>query len=228
MTVALSADVRISFVVAEQIPLPILFEDDELMAIDKPSGMLVHPTTHVRTGTVANALRGMGYPDARILHRIDRLTSGVLLVAKSLPPRSPLARMFADRTVEKRYLAVVAGSVDWEERVVDFPIGRDPERFPQWDVLASGAAAETRLRVLDRCDGRTLLEANPVTGRTNQIRIHCAALGLPVCGDPIFDGPAAPRLLLHAWTLTLFPRPGSLLRLKAPIPTDFAPFTLSV
>ena len=129
--------------------------------------------------------------------------------------------MFAAREVEKRYLAVVAAPVPWEERVVDHPIARDPARKPQWGVRADGAPAQTRLRVLARQDGRVLLEANPVTGRTNQIRIHCAAEGHPLLGDAVYGGPPAPRLFLHAWTLEFPMLDGQRRRIVSPIPAGF-------
>ena len=222
--VCLDPAARITEVCPESIPLSILYEDGDLIAINKLSGMLVHPTGRERTGTVANALRGMGHLTAHILHRLDRDTSGVLLAAKSLPRHSPLARLFASREVEKRYLAVCAEPVPWGEKVLTFPIGRDPERRPQWNVLATGAAAETRLRVLKREGSAVLLEAEPVTGRTNQIRIHCAAAGHPLLGDTAYGGPSATRLRLHAWTLTLPALPGGALTITAPPPPEFAAF----
>lgn len=206
--VMLDPRVRITEVCPESIPIDILCEDDELIAVNKPSGMLVHPTGRERSGTVANALRGMGFLSAHILHRLDRDTSGVLLAAKSLPRHSPLVSLFASREVEKRYLAVVAGPVAWEETTANFPIGRDPDRRPHWDISDDGALAETRLRVLARQESMVLVEATPITGRTNQIRIHCAAIGHPVLGDTVYGGPPAPRLLLHAWTLAI---PGPLI-----------------
>ena len=214
--VTLDPAARITEVCPESIPLEILYEDHELIAINKPSGMLVHPTGRERSGTVANALRGRGFLSAHILHRLDRETSGVLLAAKALPRHSPLASLFASREVEKRYLAVVAGPVPWEETTVNFSIGRDPDRRPHWDISDDGALAETHLRVLARQESTVLIEAAPVTGRTNQIRIHCAAIGHPVLGDTLYGGPPATRLLLHAWTLTI---PGPL-RITAPPPPE--------
>lgn len=216
---------RLTEVPPEQIPLEILYEDDQLIAINKPSGMLVHPTSHERMGTVVNALRGMGYSGAHILHRLDRATSGVLLAAKALPRHSPLAGMFQLRQVEKKYLAIAAGLVDWTERVVDLPIGRDPERFPPWNVSPGGAEAQTFLRVLERGNGWAFLEAEPVTGRTNQIRIHCAAIGCPLVGDAVYGGVASTRLMLHALSLRFPLLDGGMREVVAARPVEFALFT---
>jgi len=223
--VSLDPGARITEVCPETIPISVLYEDAELIAVNKPSGMLVHPTGRERTGTVANALRGMGHLSVHILHRLDRDTSGVLLSAKRLARHSPWAGIFAAREVEKRYLAVTAGPAPWDEITVTLPIGRDPDRRPQWNVAADGAPAETRLRVLSR-DGRTvLLEAEPVTGRTNQIRIHCAAAGHPLLGDMVYGGPPSSRLMLHAWTLKIPMLSGGAQKIVAPPPPEFGNFT---
>lgn len=221
--IVLDASARISRIPPENLPLEILYEDEELIAVNKPSGMLVHPTTRERTGTAANALRGLGLRDVHFLHRLDRGTSGVLLAAKHLPKGSPWARLFASRAVEKQYLAVVAGPVTWEEQTVDAPIGRDPDRTPPWNVDASGAFAQTHFRVLERAGGQVFLAANPVTGRTNQIRIHCAAIGLPILGDTVYGGGAADRLLLHAWRLSFPGEDGQERTISAPAPAECRP-----
>jgi 23S rRNA pseudouridine1911/1915/1917 synthase len=218
--VTLSGTARLTAVAPETIPLEILYEDDDLIAVNKPAGLLVHPTARERTGTVANALRGLGHSDIHFLHRLDRETSGVLLAAKSLPRHSPLARMFQSRQVEKHYLALVAGSPAWDEFTVTVPIARNPARLPHWNVHPAGADAETRLRVLARLPGQTLLEAEPVTGRTNQIRIHCAAISLPIVGDVAYGGPPADRLFLHAHTLAFPIADGTRRRVEAPVPPD--------
>jgi len=225
MEIRLESSVPLALIRAEQIPVRVLYEDDELLAIDKPAGMLSHPTTVERTGTVVNALRGMGYREAHLLHRLDRGTSGVLLAAKRTAIRRPLARMFETRSVAKRYLAEVADPVDWESREVSLPIGRDPDRQPYWNVAADGAEAETRIRVLDRYGGRVLLEAEPVSGRTNQIRIHCAAIGHPILGDTLYGGMPMARLHLHAWRLAIPLADGEIREIESPIPREFLPFT---
>lgn len=223
--VTLDDSARITEIWPEEIALEILYEDAELLAVNKPSGMLVHPTSRERTGTAGNALLGMGHGDVRFLHRLDRGTSGVLLAAKTLQRGSPLAKLFEARAVEKRYVAVLTGQVDWDERVVTLPIGRAAGRRPPWNVLEGGAAAETRLRVLARTADGVVVEALPVTGRTNQIRIHCAATGNPIAGDTAYGAAAAPRLLLHAWKLAFPGLDGEMRRITAPVPAEFPPFT---
>ena len=133
-----------------------------------------------------------------IVHRLDRDTSGLLVVAKTQSALSRLSQHFHRRLVEKRYLAVVCGRVERDARTIDAPIGRDEESRPRWRVLEGGKAAETRLRVLERSRARSLVELEPVTGRTNQLRIHCAHAGHPVVGDRLYGGDAHARLCLHA------------------------------
>ena len=147
------------------------------------------------------------------------------MAAKRLAKRSPLAKMFAARRVEKRYLAAVAGPVEWEQITVTEPIGREEGRRPQWNVSPAGAEAETRLRVRGRGPAGVLLEAEPVTGRTNQIRIHCAAIGHPLAGDTNYGGRAEDRLLLHAWILVFPLADGRAQTVTAPMPAEFRYFT---
>ena len=212
---------RITEVRGEEIALRVLYEDDDLIAIDKPAGMLAHPTSRERTGTVINALKGMGYREAFALHRLDRGTSGVLLAAKRGARGAGFTRLFETRRMEKRYLAVLTGAVAWETRVVEAPVGRDGARRPAWNVLEGGAAAETRLRVLERGADWTLVEAEPVTGRTNQIRIHCAWIGAPLRGDEGYGGAAADRLYLHAARLAFERGDGKRVEIEAERPAGF-------
>ena len=138
-----------------------------------------------------------------IVHRLDRDTSGLLVVAKTQSALSRLSQHFHRRLVEKRYLAVVCGRVERDGRTIDAPIGRDEESRPRWRVLEGGKAAETRLRVLERSRARSLVELEPVTGRTNQLRIHCAHAGHSIVGDRLYGGDAHARLCLHASRLAL-------------------------
>lgn len=133
-----------------------------------------------------------------IVHRLDRDTSGLLVVAKTQGALSRLSQHFQRRLVSKRYAAVVAGRVEQDELTIDAPIGRDEDARPRWRVMESGKDAETRLRVIERSASRTLVELEPVTGRTNQLRIHCAHAGHAVVGDTLYSGEPHARLCLHA------------------------------
>jgi 23S rRNA pseudouridine1911/1915/1917 synthase len=206
--------------------VPILYEDAHLAVVEKPAGMVAHPTAHWRGGTLVNALayHFNREPDAPVIrpglvHRLDRLTSGLMVVAKSEAMLSRLTVAFQQRRVEKRYLALVRGAVPDEVGLISAPIGRDSEQRPRWGVRAEGRPAETRFRVVERFPHATLLEMEPLTGRTNQLRIHAAHIGHPILGDPTFgrevatlsvtpDEPPPPRLFLHAAHLA-FPHPAT-------------------
>jgi 23S rRNA pseudouridine1911/1915/1917 synthase len=210
-------DVGPTAMTPEAIPVPILYEDAHLAVVEKPAGMVAHPTAHWRGGTLVNALahhfnQSSGAPVIRpgLVHRLDRLTSGLMVVTKSEAMLSRLTKAFQQRRVEKRYLALVHGEVSAEEGLIAAPIGRDAEQRPRWRVRAEGRPAETRFRVLERFPHATLLEMEPLTGRTNQLRIHAAHVGHPIVGDPEFGREVAerhaalmlacspPRLFLHA------------------------------
>ncbi|HEX8179782.1 MAG TPA: RluA family pseudouridine synthase [Pyrinomonadaceae bacterium] len=236
----------------ERLPLKIVYEDDELLVVDKPAGLLVHPTRAVKTGTLANALtyhlnrlrlanesvaesddastEAQTFVRPGLVHRLDRATSGLLVVAKTQRALSILTRHFHERRVEKRYLALVRGRVRADECEIEAPIGRDADARPQWRVLATGRAARTRLRVLARGDAVTFVELEPVTGRTNQLRIHCAHAGHAIVGDAWY-GPDSlpdereppPRLCLHAARLAFHhPTGGRWLEFVSPLPEEIA------
>jgi len=196
----------------EAIPLSIVYEDEAFVVVEKPAGMVVHPAGRHRSGTLANALAhhfnvvGAAQPPIRpgIVHRLDRATSGLMVVAKTATALSRLTVDFQQKRVEKRYLALVHGRVqpetgDWEAR-----IGSDPEAVPRWGIRETGRPAQTRYEVRERFADHTLLELEPVTGRTNQLRLHCAHFGHPIAGDDLFGRGAHDslgRLFLHAHRL---------------------------
>lgn len=227
----------------EAIPLDISYEDEELVVVVKPAGMLVHPTIGVKAGTLANALayhfnRGSYRPSTGgfgvaasslvrpgIVHRLDRETSGLMVVAKTPRALRVLARHFRKRLVEKAYVALVHGEVYSDTGSIVGAIGRDASRRPQWSVSESGKPAETRYRVLERIRDATLLELQPVTGRTNQLRIHCAYRGHPIAGDRYYGSPdprcVNDRLFLHASRLTFkHPSSGETLVFTSALPDD--------
>ncbi len=196
----------------EAIPLEIIFEDEELVVVEKPAGMVVHPVAHHRGGTLVNALAhhfnvvGAADPPIRagLVHRLDRATSGLMVVAKTQRALSRLTIEFQNKQVEKRYLALVHDKIESEGGEWEAPIGSDPEAFPRWGIRAAGRPAHTRYHVRDSLREHTLLELEPVTGRTNQLRLHCAHFGHPIVGDDLFGRGPEPelgRLFLHAYRL---------------------------
>jgi len=221
--------------VPEPIPLHILYEDADVVAVDKPAGMVVHAGAGVRSGTLVNALlhrfgqlSGVGGAlRPGIVHRLDRFTSGVLLVAKNDQAHQKLAAQFAGRTVEKVYLALVQNRVARETGRIERPIARDPVRRTRMTArLSRGRAAWSAYRVLRRFQGFTLLEVRIGTGRTHQIRAHLSSIGHPVVGDTLYGAPAKVpgrpplgRYFLHSHRIT-FERPsdGEAVTVTAPLP----------
>jgi 23S rRNA pseudouridine1911/1915/1917 synthase len=222
--------------VPEPIPVRILFEDEHLLVVDKPAGMLVYPNPEVTSGTLMNALcflmqqGGTGLRPG-LVHRLDRDTSGLMVVAKTTQAHRVLAKHFRLHWVTKKYLALVHGRVVQDSLEVSLPVGRVPDKNPYWQVTLEGREALTCVRVLERVQDYTLLEAEPKTGRTHQIRVHLAAIGHPVVGDSMYgcerqsETPALNRHFLHAASLEFnHPRSGERLRLFSPLPPDLADF----
>jgi len=222
---------------AEDIPLHVLYEDAEVVAIDKPAGMVVHAGAGVHSGTLVNALlhrftalSGVsGALRPGIVHRLDRFTSGVLLVAKTDAAHQALAAQFSGREVEKVYLALVHGVVAGESGRVEKPIARDPVRRVRMTArLAQGRAAWSEYRVLRRFRRFTYLEVRIGTGRTHQIRVHLASLGHPVAGDTLYGAPARVeglpplgRYFLHAHRIRFRqPASGSEVTVASPLPRE--------
>lgn len=221
----------------EEIPLRILYEDEDVIAVDKPAGMVVHAGAGAHSGTLVNALLHHfgalsqlgGELRPGIVHRLDRYTSGVLLVARSDSAHRKLAEQFAARTVEKVYLALVHGKVKGEQGRIDKPISRDPARRVRMTARrGTGRAAITEYKVVRRFGQFTLLEVRIKTGRTHQIRAHFASLGHPVAGDRVYGAPAQVeglpplgRFFLHAYRVG-FAQPASGVRVtvESPLPPE--------
>jgi 23S rRNA pseudouridine1911/1915/1917 synthase len=223
---------------AEDRALAVLHEDDAILVIDKPAGLTVHPGSGRRGGTLANALvhRVRGLPEAGgsdrpgIVHRLDKDTSGVMVVAKTEPVQRALSAAFAAREVKKEYVAVVHGALAEEEGTVDLPLGRSSAARTKMAVRASGGrAARTHWKVDRRLPRHTVVRCRPVTGRTHQIRVHLLSLGHPIVGDPLYGWRASPgdalpgRMMLHARRLAFaHPATGKAVAFEAPVPADFA------
>jgi 23S rRNA pseudouridine1911/1915/1917 synthase len=217
--------------------LDVVYEDEHLMVINKPAGLVVHPAPGHAADTMVNAL--LAYRPAvtaadadparpGIVHRLDRDTSGLLVVAATRAAQDALQATFKSRRVAKIYLALVFGTVELERAAIEAPLGRDPRQRQRMAVLTEGGrAARTNYAVRERLPGATLLEAGLITGRTHQIRVHLASIGHPVVGDRVY-GPrrqaiVAPRQMLHAWRLELaHPITGAPLAFEAPLPADMA------
>jgi 23S rRNA pseudouridine1911/1915/1917 synthase len=224
---------------AEDIALRIVFEDGQLIVVDKPAGLVVHPGSGNPSGTLMNALLHHApqlatVPRAGIVHRLDKDTSGLLVVAKTLEAQTELVRQLQARTVKRHYLALALGCVA-KDGTVDAPIGRHPVSRTKMSVARSGVTgareARTHFHVLERFDKATLLECRLETGRTHQIRVHLASISHPLAGDPTYGrnkcGDARldgfHRQALHAWRLALnHPLTQEEMGWEAPLPADFA------
>ncbi len=231
---------------APEIEIKIVYEDADLLIVDKPAGLVVHPSAGHNSGTLVNALLARGGAEAfggiagvqrpGIVHRLDRDTSGLLMVARHDAAQASLMAQLKARRVKKTYLALVLGEVAATVGRIEAPIGRDPKHRTRMGVVADGRPSTTGYRVRERFAGWTLLELDLVTGRTHQIRVHLEAIGHPIAGDPVYGtgtsrrGPdvrgrdvraGLDRLFLHAWRLELTsPTDGHLIRAEAPLPVE--------
>jgi 23S rRNA pseudouridine1911/1915/1917 synthase len=226
---------------APEIAVHVVHEDADLLIIDKPAGLVVHPSPGHAGGTLVNALLARdgaagfggiaGVQRPGIVHRLDRDTSGLLMVAKNDAAQASLMAQLKARRVKKTYLALVQGQVAAAVGRIEAPIGRDPRHRTRMAVVSDGRASTTGYRIRERFANWTLLELDLVTGRTHQIRVHVDAIGHPVAGDPVYGtgtsrrGPKVShglsRLFLHAWRLELTsPSTGALIRAEAPLPAE--------
>ena len=217
---------------AEDLPLEILYQDDSVIAVNKPAGLTVHAGAGAHSGTLVNRLvhhfqtlsKLGGELRPGIVHRIDKGTSGVLLVARNDAAHRALAGQFADRTTEKIYIALVQGVLKQDAGTITKPIARDPAHRTRMTARRNrGRDAITHFRVLKRFDASTLLEIRIGTGRTHQIRAHMASIHHPVVGDRLYGARAAERIFLHAWKITFTsPSAGERVTVEAPLPAEFA------
>ncbi len=220
----------------EAIPLDILFEDEHIIVVNKPIGLLAHPSNTEKSGTLTNALAWHFWQTAGepirpgIVHRLDRNTSGVMVIAKTPRAHRTLSKHFRERWVKKFYLALLSGRVEKDSGEINAPIGSDPKVWPHWRIMQEsegGKSAQTLYRVKRRFGAHTLVELEPLTGRTHQLRIHCDLIGHPIVGDPIYASTAdllatkhkLKHHLLHAARLSFrHPATGKEMNFEAPLP----------
>jgi 23S rRNA pseudouridine1911/1915/1917 synthase len=235
VTVAIP-ETTVSEIEAENFPLDILYDDLEVVVVNKPAGLVVHPAPGHPSGTLVNGLL-FHFPDISIagstrpgiVHRLDKDTSGVMIVAKTDRAQTSLVEQWQERTVEKRYLALVASVIEEEQATIDAPIGRDPVNRLRMAALRSGKDAVSHFTVLARYADASLLDVTIETGRTHQIRVHLAMIGAPVLGDRLYGTPktidiankyAVDRQCLHAASLRLDLPCGERRTFEAPLATD--------
>ena len=207
--------------------LPVLYEDDDVIVVNKPSGLLTHAKGGLSTEpTVAEIIRpktsfASDTDRPGIVHRLDRDTSGILIIAKTADAAAHLQRQFAQRTTKKTYLAVTDGVPKLAAAKIDLPIGRNPSAPSTFRVDPNGKPAQTTYRVLTVTKNQALIELKPTTGRTHQLRVHMAHLNTPILGDRVYGKPNASRLMLHAHTLEITLPSGERKTFEAAVPEEF-------
>ena len=219
--------------IPEDIPIDILYEDEDILVVNKPKDMVVHPAVGNRTGTLVNAILGKtelsdynGEFRPGIVHRLDKNTTGVLVVAKNNLAHQNIAEQIQNRMTKKIYIALVRGLIKEDNGVIDLPIGRHPTDRKKMAVVKDGRNALTNFKVLKRYEGYTLVEIELKTGRTHQIRVHMSHIGHPVVGDDVYSNGKNPfgvtSQMLHAYILGFnHPKTGEWMEFVAPLPKEF-------
>jgi len=216
----------------EPIPLAVVYEDEDVLVIDKPAGLTTHPAPGHPDRTLVNAVlahcpdlskSGSDVMRPGIVHRLDKDTSGLIVIAKNDRARDYLVAQFKSRTVTKGYLVLVRGRLSPEQGMIEAPIGRDPHRRRRMAIVDEGKQATTMYRVREYLGDHTLVEVKPVTGRTHQIRVHLSAIGYPVVGDTTYGvrSPHLDRQFIHAYRLGFrLPSTGEYREVTSPLPAD--------
>lgn len=207
-------------------PLTVLHEDETVLAVEKPAGMVVHPNPKTRTGTLVNRII-THFPEqveldrAGLVHRLDKGTSGVILFGRTRPAVAGLKEQFKDRTVKKTYCAILGGRLDDESVKIDVPVGRDSDNPMLRQASPGGKRAVTVIERVASKNDRTAVRCYPSTGRTHQIRVHCNYINCPIVGDNKYNGPDAERLMLHAKTIEFnHPIEGNQLEVSSDLPEE--------
>ncbi len=222
-------------ILPEAIPFTIMYEDEDILVIDKPSGLTVHPGVGNQSGTLVNALcshtrtlSSINPVRPGIVHRLDKETSGVMVVAKTNAAHLNLAKQFAKHTIKRKYIAIVKGTVELDEGIIDLPIGRHKRDFRRLQVSFSDCSryAITRYKVIKRLADTTIVELTPKTGRTHQLRVHLAHIGYPILGDSKYGRISEfSRLALHAKELGFFhPKSSGFVSFSSELPREFVDF----
>jgi len=238
LDIALPQPIQDSDIMPEDIPLDIVFEDEDVIIVNKKSGMVVHPASGVYSGTLVNALlhhcgklSNVNLPTRPgVVHRLDKDVSGLLVVAKNDFAHRELAKQFKNRTITRKYLALVRDVVEFDEGTVDVPIGRDLRDRKKMAVrVADGKEAITKYKVKKRFKDRTFLEITLGTGRTHQIRVHMAHIGHPVLGDSVYNKWSDyKRIALHAATIGfLHPKTKKVMEFSSELPEDLKPLLIN-
>ncbi len=208
------------------IDLPVIYEDDSVVVINKPVGILSHSKGAFNPEATAASWLEQKAPAMKeyrggIVHRLDRLTSGVMILAKTPDAQAWLQKQFSQRKTKKTYIAVTVGEPDNDEAIIDMPIERNPKKPQTFRTSARGKSAVTAYKVIKNGPKFSLLELRPTTGRTHQLRVHLQKIGHPILGDPIYGNQAAKRMYLHALELEITLPGGVRQAFKAPLPKDF-------
>lgn len=211
---------------AEDIDLPIIYEDDDCIVIDKPVGVLTHskgsfnPEATVATWAAPH-IQGMSGERAGIVHRLDRATSGVMIIAKNHEALKWLQKQFSLRRTKKTYIAIVKGHPDNDQAIIDMPIERNPKKPQSFRVGANGKSAQTAYKVLSSNDTYSLIELKPTTGRTHQLRVHLSNIGHPIVGDELYGSGRSQRMFLHAKSLEITLPSRERKFFESPLPSEF-------
>lgn len=209
----------------EDIELPIIYQDDDVLVINKPAGVISHARgRYWNEPSVASFVRQITGQDgerAGIVHRLDRATSGVMICAKTIAAMAHLQKQFADRIVQKTYVAIVEGHIKPEQAIIDMPIERNPKAPATFRVGPNGKTSQTEYRVIKSSENFDMVELLPKTGRTHQLRVHLKHTGHPILGDILYEGGQAERLFLHAKSLELSLPSGKKQVFEAPLPDEF-------
>ncbi|HPW47925.1 MAG TPA: RluA family pseudouridine synthase, partial [Candidatus Saccharibacteria bacterium] len=211
---------------ADNLHLPVIYEDSNVVVIDKPSGVISHASSlYWDEPSVASFIRDkvadLGGQRAGIVHRLDRATSGIMICAKNAKAMSFLQRQFAGRKVEKEYIAVIENNLEPPQAVIELPVARNPRKPQTFKVINTGKQATTEYHVLCAASKYSLVLLRPKTGRTHQIRVHLSYLKNPIVGDDLYKGKSAPRLFLHAYSLGLVLPNGTSKVFYSPVPREF-------